>query len=136
MHKITKKDVYPFGKYVSHLEKEARFIYNIDIPLKKVKGKRMLLSQRSRGIKIHESHGYDIEEYGGRLFSFANEQKAVILMHPQKVEKIPSFANRYPDMKLIIAHLSSMEHIAAIGAIVCFLAVPLWRRFLCEYVNK
>ena len=37
-----KKDVYPFGKYVSHLEKEARFIYNIDIPRKKVKVKRLL----------------------------------------------------------------------------------------------
>jgi OPA family glycerol-3-phosphate transporter-like MFS transporter len=26
--------------------------------------------------------------------------------------------------------------IAALGAVVCFLTVPLWRRFLCEYVNK
>lgn len=76
--------------------------------------KRMLPSKKSLGIKIHESHGYDIEEYGDRLFGFANEQKTVILMHPQKTEKMPSFADRYPDMKLIIAHLSSMEHIAAI----------------------
>ena len=75
---------------------------------------QMLPSPKSLGIKIHESHGYDIEEYGDRLFSFASDHKAVILMHPQKVEKMPSFANRYPDMKLIIAHLSSMEHIAAI----------------------
>ena len=26
--------------------------------------------------------------------------------------------------------------IAALGAVVCFLTVPIWRRFLCEYVNK
>ena len=76
--------------------------------------KRMLPSKKSLGIKIHESHGYDIEEYGDTLFSFANDLGAVVLMHPQKVEKMPSFADRYSNMKLIIAHLSSMEHIAAI----------------------
>jgi predicted TIM-barrel fold metal-dependent hydrolase len=27
---------------------------------------------------------------------------------------MPTFANRYPDMKLIIAHLASMEHVDAI----------------------
>jgi len=75
---------------------------------------RMLASPKSLGIKIHASHGYDIEEYGDALFSFANGLKTVLLMHPQKVEKMASFADRYPDMKLIIAHLSSMEHIAAI----------------------
>jgi predicted TIM-barrel fold metal-dependent hydrolase len=75
---------------------------------------RMLASRKTLGIKIHASHGYDIEEYGEALFSFANEVGAVLLMHPQKVEKMASFADRYPDMKLIIAHLSSMEHIAAI----------------------
>ncbi|MBQ9796792.1 MAG: amidohydrolase [Clostridia bacterium] len=75
---------------------------------------RMLPCKKTLGIKIHASHGYDIEEYADRIFSFVNEQRAVLLMHPQKVEKMASFANRYPDMKLIIAHLSSMEHIAAI----------------------
>lgn len=75
---------------------------------------RMLASRKTLGIKIHASHGYDIEEYGEALFSFANEVGAVLLMHPQKVEKMASFADRYPDMKLIIAHLSSMEHVAAI----------------------
>jgi predicted TIM-barrel fold metal-dependent hydrolase len=75
---------------------------------------RMLTSPKTLGIKIHASHGYDIEEYGEALFSLANEAGTVLLMHPQKVEKMASFADRYPDMKLIIAHLSSMEHIAAI----------------------
>ena len=35
-------------------------------------------------------------------------------MHPDKYEKMPMFANRYPKMKLIIAHLGSIEHIDAI----------------------
>lgn len=79
-----------------------------------IQAERMLPSSKCLGIKIHESHGYDIEEYGDSIFSFANAHRAVVLMHPQKVEKMPTFADRYPDMKLIIAHLSSMEQIAAI----------------------
>ena len=81
-----------------------------------LQAERMLPSKKCLGIKIHESHGYDIEEYGDRIFSFANAHRAVVLMHPQKVEKMPAFADCYPDMTLIIAHLSSMEHIAAIEA--------------------
>ena len=76
---------------------------------------RMLASSKSLGIKIHASHGYDIEEYGEALFSFANGLKTVLLMHPQKVEKMAFFADRYPDMKLIIAHLGSIEHVDAIA---------------------
>lgn len=76
---------------------------------------RMLSSPKCLGIKIHPScHGYDIMEYGDRIFEYANVKKAAVLMHPQHVEKMPSFADRYPEMKLIIAHLGSMAHISAI----------------------
>lgn len=76
---------------------------------------RMLSSSKCLGIKIHPSyHGYDIMECGDRIFEFANLKKAVVLMHPQHVEKMPSFADRYPDMKLIIAHLGTRAHIDAI----------------------
>ena len=98
--------------------KEARIyqwvVVDPRLPETLCQAERMLTAKKTLGIKIHESHGYDIEEYGDLLFSFANEHKAVLLMHPQKVDKMAAFANRYPDMKLIIAHLSSMEHIAAI----------------------
>ena len=60
---------------------------------------RMLDSRKSLGIKIHESHGYDIEEYGDAIFAFVNNRKTVLLMHPQKVTKMASFANRYTDYK-------------------------------------
>lgn len=76
---------------------------------------QMLGHRKVLGIKIHPYfHGYDIEEYGDALFSFANAHRAVLLMHPQKIEKMPDFANRYPNMTLIIAHLGSLEHIEAI----------------------
>ena len=67
------------------------------------------------GIKIHpDGHGYDIMEYGDAIFSFAHEHKAAVLMHPQHYEDMPAFADKYPDMKLILAHLGGMRHIEAI----------------------
>ena len=77
---------------------------------------RMLPHPKVLGIKIHpDYHGYDILDYGDGLFSFAHKQKSVILMHPQHIAHMPAFANRYPDMKLIIAHLGSEEHVDAIA---------------------
>lgn len=78
---------------------------------------RMLSSPRCLGIKIHPSyHGYDIEDYAEMLFSFAAEHGAVMLMHPQKIEKMAFWTDMFPDMKLIIAHLGSIAHIEAIQA--------------------
>lgn len=68
------------------------------------------------GIKIHLSHGYDILEYGDKIFSFANELGCFVLMHPDKMPHMAAFADKYPNMKLIIAHLGSVEHVEAIRA--------------------
>jgi len=80
-----------------------------------VQAERILKAKKTLGIKIHPScHGYDIEEHGDAVFGFANKMKAVVLMHPQKVDKMTAFADRYPDMKLIIAHLGSETFVEAI----------------------
>ena len=80
-----------------------------------LQAERMLAHRKVLGIKIHSPmHGYDICEYGDKIFSFANEMKATVLMHPHKICAMPAFADKYPDMKLIIAHLGSREHIDAI----------------------
>ncbi len=77
----------------------------------------MLKAPKTLGIKIHPAaHGYDIREYGDDLFSFAAKHKAFVLMHPQHIMAMPSFADRYPDMKLILAHLGSIAHVDAIAA--------------------
>lgn len=79
--------------------------------------KEMLSSKKVLGIKIHSPmHKYDICEHADKLFSFANEIGAVVLMHPDKISAMPTFADKYPNMKLIIAHLGSREHIDAIKA--------------------
>lgn len=37
-------------------------------------------------------------------------------MHPQHIPEMPRFADKYPGMKLIIAHLGSLEHIEAVAS--------------------
>jgi len=75
----------------------------------------ILKERKTLGIKIHPAyHGYDIEDHAEALFSFAAEHRTFMLMHPQKMEKMPFWADRFPEMRLIIAHLGSMEHIRAI----------------------
>lgn len=97
------KNVYQW--VVVHPEKEKTFKQAED----------MLLSKKCLGIKLHSPmHGYDICEHADKLFSFANRLGTVILMHPDKINVMAAFANKYPNMKLIIAHLGSLEHINAI----------------------
>lgn len=75
----------------------------------KINGRKVL------GIKIHSvMHEYDINEYGDKIFSFANEFKCFVLMHNDKIPDMVNFADKYPDMKLIIAHLGSEEHVEEI----------------------
>ena len=76
----------------------------------------MLKSTRTLGIKIHPSfHQYDLAEFGDKIFSFANDREAVVLMHPvmtpEGFEQMAHFADKYPKMKLIVAHLCSLEHV-------------------------
>lgn len=75
----------------------------------------MLKSPRCLGIKIHPAyHGYKTVDHAEKLFSFANKHKAVMLMHPDDILKMPEIADGYPDMKLIIAHLGSEDHVSAV----------------------
>lgn len=77
---------------------------------------KMLSHPKALGIKIHpDSHGYNILDHADELFAFANEQKTFMLMHPQKIPHMAEFANKYPDMNLIIAHLGSKDHVDAIA---------------------
>ena len=76
----------------------------------------MLASSKTLGIKIHPVyHDYDLRDHGDKLFSFANDLSAVVLMHPvmtpEGMELTLELANRYPKMKLILAHLCSTEHV-------------------------
>ena len=74
--------------------------------------RRLLQLPRCVGIKIHpEEHRYPIAEYGQTLFEFAAEQEAVLLAHSgdelSKPADFVPFADRFPQVRLIVAHLGN-----------------------------
>lgn len=76
----------------------------------------MLKSPKTLGIKIHPTfHKYELAECGDKIFQFADAHKAVVLTHPvmspEGFLQMAHFAEKYPGVKLIVAHLCSMSHI-------------------------
>ena len=75
----------------------------------------MIDGEKVLGIKIHSVyHKYDINEYADKIFSFADGLGCFVLMHNDKIPDMVGYADKYSNMKLIIAHLGSIEHIEAI----------------------
>lgn len=76
----------------------------------------MLKNDKCVGIKLHPvCHKYSIEEFGDKIFSFANEKSAIVQIHPEKeADYILPFANRYPNVNFIMAHLGGIHHIEAV----------------------
>jgi len=74
---------------------------------------KLLKKPKTLGLKIHSAHGYSILEYGDKLFSFAEKEKTTVLMHPSNIPDMVGFADKYPGMRLVIAHLSSVDHVVA-----------------------
>jgi predicted TIM-barrel fold metal-dependent hydrolase len=72
----------------------------------------LLTHPRCAGIKIHPvNHRYDIRDRGEAIFGFAAHHKALMLTHSGCVNSFPEdfvpFANRYPNVRLILAHLGN-----------------------------
>jgi len=75
-----------------------------------LQAEEMLQLPKCVGIKIHpEEHGYPIREHGRTIFEFAARNRAVVLAHSSEqnslAEDYVSFANDFPEMKLILAHI-------------------------------
>lgn len=101
------------------LEKERAYQWVVVDPRQKKtfeQADRMLDSKKVLGLKIMPGmHGYDIKEYGDSIFSFAAERKTVILIHPTgNAADECSFADKYPETKLILAHLEGEGHVCFI----------------------
>lgn len=72
----------------------------------------LLAHQGCKGIKIHPTeHVYEIHDYGDEIFEFASQHKAILTTHSGCQGSFPedfiSFANRYPNVPLILAHLGN-----------------------------
>ncbi len=75
----------------------------------------LLKSPLTLGIKIHPvCHGYSILDHYEKIFSFADKHSAVVLMHPDRISDMPSACDGFPNMKLIIAHLGTEDHVNAV----------------------
>jgi predicted TIM-barrel fold metal-dependent hydrolase len=70
----------------------------------------MLQMPQCVGIKIHpETHRYPIKQHGEKIFELAARHKTVIKAHSGEQNSLPNdfifFADRFPEMSLILAHL-------------------------------
>lgn len=77
---------------------------------------RMLKHEKCVGIKLHPvCHNYSLEEYGDKVFSFADQLSAIVQIHPEKgADYIVPFADRYTRARFIMAHLGGEAHIRAV----------------------
>jgi len=77
---------------------------------------RMLKNKKCVGIKLHPvCHKYSLEEYGDKIFSFADQHSAIVQIHPEKTaDYIVPFANRYTKARFIMAHLGNEAYIHAV----------------------
>jgi len=111
--------IYEENQYLHRFAEETDWVYQwvvVDPRQEKTyaQAERMLGHPKVLGIKIHPAyHGYDILDHGDALFAFAEKHGAAVLMHPQHIPDMPRFADKYPAMKLIIAHLGSEDHVDA-----------------------
>jgi predicted TIM-barrel fold metal-dependent hydrolase len=101
-------------------EKEWLYQWVVVDPRQKetyAQAEKMLSHPKVLGVKIQSfEQKYDVREYADELFAFVNAHKSVLLMHPHYISQMPQFADKYPDMKLIIAHVASKEHVDAIAS--------------------
>lgn len=69
---------------------------------------RMLKTEKCVGVKIHPGyHGYTLAQYGDKIFSFVQSLGGgIVQIHPENPpDTVLPFANRYPDVTFIIAHV-------------------------------
>ena len=79
--------------------------------------RRILQSPKCVGIKLHPlAHKYELDEYGDALFAFATEHKAIVQIHAtvDDADHILPFADKYPDVTFIMAHLGGKAYVDAI----------------------
>ena len=82
-----------------------------------IQAEKALKGKNCVGIKIHPPyHGYSLNDFGDEIFSFASDFSAVVLIHPEReATYILPFADRYPKVSFIMAHLGNIFYADAIN---------------------
>ena len=111
---LSTEEVEAENLYMNELSKKTDFLYQwvvIDPRNEKtfLQAEKMLGDEKCVGIKLHPPyHEYSIEEFGDKLFSFADEMRAIVQIHPEKdADYILNFANKYKNTTFIMAHMGS-----------------------------
>lgn len=103
------------NEYLYKLSQEEEFLWQwvvVDPNQKKTfeQARYMLNSKKCLGIKIHPyCHGYPIAQHADEIFSFADELGQTVMMHPDDMLNTLKYADKYPNMRLIVAHLGTNE---------------------------
>lgn len=99
---------------ISEQHSDIRFwaVLNPRIPESYKQVESLLSHSRCKGVKIHPTdHAYEIRDYGDDIFQFASTQKTILMTHSGCPGSLPedfiAFANRYPNVPLILAHLGN-----------------------------
>ncbi len=72
----------------------------------------ILESGKGVGLKVIPGyHKYEINDYGDKIFKFAAEYETNILLHPIPDRPIVTFADKYPELNFITAHMCT-SHIS------------------------
>ena len=117
---ISDKDILAENEHLYKIANSTPWVYQWVVvdPRKEetfAQAEKMLGSKKTLGLKIHPGyHGYSIDDHAEKIFDFAAERGLTVLMHPDNITNMPTYANAYPEMRLIIAHLGGWEHVEAI----------------------
>lgn len=110
---ISHKTVYVENEYLATICDEDARVYQwavLDPRQEKLVDQvdHLLKKEKVLGIKIHPAyHKYDLGKYGDIIFSLASKHRKFVLTHTGDHAAEVKFANKYPNVNLIIAHLGS-----------------------------
>jgi len=115
--------VFEENEYLNKLAEEIEYLYQwvvVDPREERTfeQAQRMLYTDKCVGIKLHpHNHKYWWDEFGDALFSFAVLHKTVVQIHAtvDDADHILPYADKYPDVTFIMAHLGSEVYVDAIA---------------------
>ena len=113
---------YEENEYMANLVQQVDYLYQwvvVDPRNERTfdQARQLLATPKCVGIKIHPlCHKYTLEEFGDELFTFASEHKAIVQIHAtvDDADHILPFADKYPDVTFIMAHLGGEAYANAI----------------------
>ncbi len=118
---LSPERVFEENEYLFEYAKQINWLYQWVVidprdPKTFQQVKVMLNSGKCAGIKLHPVyHKYSLDEYGDSIFSLASEFGAIVQIHPERdADYILPFADKYPDVKFIMAHLENESYVRAI----------------------